>query len=360
MNRATSALTFALLAVPLVACDTAGERADTGECPAGEVCSPNTPRGLHFIGNTMADELFGGGGPGATAIGGTQEVALEMERSDGVRVALAMPYQADDDGGLGVVVVNKTGSVVTVKGARSRSNYLRILDPSSGELFDRYTLTGAALTSMRLVGTSFERTPSDRTDLVFATGEQEIGVALVGEVQGSSGNKLERLVDTSMVLDLPGSTRTSWDSIKIASATPGTYPLMVTAGDKPAAAMPITVVAAADAIATLDAQPSVPAGGSSTVCFQATSNSRYIYGLVWTYTANGVTTTKGASSLSRNCLSVSSEGMTSGSIPVTASAGGKTLAVNVLIGQMARSATGVATTTGVERSVPTTGDRAAM
>ncbi|CAN5922151.1 hypothetical protein BH11MYX3_BH11MYX3_09730 [soil metagenome] len=343
-----------------MACNTAGERAETGECPAGEVCSPNTPRGLHFIGNTMADELFGGDGPGATAIGGTQEVAIEMERADGVRVALAIPYQADDDGGLGVTVVSKTGSVVTVKGARSRSNYLRIIDPTTGELYDRYTLTGAALTSMRLVGTSFERTPTDRTDLVFATGEQEVGVALVGEVQETSGNKLERLVDTSMVLDLPGSTRTSWDSIKLANATPGTYPLQVTAGDKPAAAMPITVVAGADAIATLDAQPTIPAGGSSTVCFQATSNSRYIYGLVWTFTANGTTTTKGSSTLARNCISVSSEGMTSGSIPLTASAGGKTLAVNVLIGQMARSATGVATSSGLERSVPTAGDRAAM
>ncbi len=361
MNRASSVLSYALLAVPLFACNTAGERADTGECPAGEICSPNTPNGLHFIGNTMADELFGGSGPGATAIGGTQEVALEMVRSDGVRVALAMPYQADDDGGLGVIVVTKAGSVVTVKGARSRSNYLRITDPATGELYDRYTLTGAALTSMRLVGTSFEMTPTGRPDLVFATGEQEIGVALVGEVQESSGSKLERLVDTSMVLDLPGSTRTSWDSIKIANALPGTYPLQVTAGDKPAAAMPITVVAGADAIAPLDAQPTVPANSSATVCFQATSNSRYIYGLVWTFTANGTTITKGKSSLTRNCTSVSSEGMTSGSIPVTASAGGKTLTINVLIGQMARSATGVApSSTGIERRVPTAGDRAAM
>lgn len=366
MTRAFSTyLARALLVVPLTAplyaCNTAGERAATGECPAGEICSPNTPNGLHFVGNTLADELFGGNGPAATAIGGTQEVALEYVRASGDRVALDMPYAADDDGGLGVTLVATHGSIVTVKGARSRSNYLRITDPTTGELYDRYTLTGAALTSMRLVGTGFEVTPTDRPELVFATGNQEIGVALVGNVQESGGSTAERIVDTSMILDLPGATRTGWDSLRIANAVPGTYPLMVTAGDKPAASMPIEVVAGADAIASLDAQPMVPADSSTRVCFQATSNGRYIYGLTWTFVANGATTVKGASELTRNCVSVSSAGKFSGSIPVSASAGGKSVSVNVLVGLSARRATDVTpTTSGVSRSVATEGDRAAM
>lgn len=365
MNRASTYLSRALLTVPLlaplVACNTAGERADTGECPAGEVCSPNTPNGVHFIGNSLADQLFGGLGPAATAIGGTQEVSLEYVRADGARIALNLPYDADDDGGLGVTVVGHSGSIVTVKGARSRSNYLRITDPATGELYDRYMLTGAALKSMRLVGTSFEVTPTNRPDLVFATGEQEIGVALVGDVQESGGTTPERIVDTSMILDLPGSTRTSWDSIKIPSATVGTYPLVVTAGDKPAATMPIEVVAGADAIAPLDAQPTVPANSSASVCFEATSNGRYIYGLTWTFVTNGVTTVNGRDTLSRNCISVSSAGKTSGSIPVTASAGGKTVAINVLVGAAALSTTPITpTSAGTSRNVPTAGDRAAM
>lgn len=358
MNRS---LVLSLLAVPLVACNTAGERADTGKCPAGEVCSNATPRGLHFIGVTMADELLSGNGPAATAIGGTQEVALEYDRGDGVRVAMNLAYDADDDGGLGVGVVGHSGSVVTVKGARSRSNYLRIIDPATGELYDRYTVTGAALKQMRIVGTEFESLPSNRPDIVFATGDQEIGVALVGDVQENSGTTAERIVDTSMVLDLPGSIRTSWDSVRIANAVVGIYPLRVTAGDKPAAALPIEVVATADAISVIGAQPTVPANSHGTVCFQATHNSRYIYGLTWTFHTNGMTRVNGKSDILRNCISVSSEGMASGSIPVTAAAGGQTFAVNVLIGQSARSLTDVApSSAAIVRSVPTAGDRAAL
>jgi hypothetical protein len=359
MNRS---LLLSLLGLPLalVACNTAGERADTGECPAGEVCSDATPRGLHFIGVTMADELLSGNGPVATAIGGTQEVALEYDRGDGVRVAMNFPYDADDDGGNGVTVVGHSGSVVTVKGARSRSNYLRIVDPATGELYDRYTLTGAALKQMRIVGTEFESLPSDRPDIVFATGDQEIGVALVGDVQENSGTTSERIVDTSMVLDLPGSIRTSWDSVRIANAVVGTYPLLVTAGDKPAASLPIEVVASADAVSVIGAQPTVPANSSATVCFQATHNGRYIYGLTWTFHANGMTRVNGKSDILRNCVSVSSQGMASGSIPVTAAAGGQTFAVNVVIGQ-ARSLTDIVpSSAAIMRSVPTAGDRAAL
>jgi hypothetical protein len=356
-------LSLSLLGLPLalVACDTAGERADTGECPAGEVCSDATPRGLHFIGVGLADELFSGNGPAATAIGGTQEVALEYDRGDGVRIAMNKAYDADDDGGLGVTVVGKSGSVVTVKGARSRSNYLRIVDPATGELYDRYTLTGAAVKQMRIVGTEFESLPSNRPELVFATGDQQIGVALVGDVQETGGTAAERIVDTSMILDLPGSVRTSWDSVRIANAQVGTYPLVVTAGDKPAATLPIEIVAAADAISVIGEQPTVPASSHATVCFQATHNGRYIYGLTWTFHANGTTRTNGKSDILRNCISVSSEGMISGSIPVTAVAGGQTFAVNVLVGQSARSLTDIApSSAAIVRSVPTEGDRASM
>lgn len=355
-----------LLLAPLLlaACNTAGERADTGECPAGEVCSPDTPRGLHFIGNTLADELFGGNGPAATAIGGTQEIALEYDRGDGNRIALNLPYDADDDGGLGVTVVSHSGSVVTVKGAKARTNYLRITDPQTGELYDRYELTGAALTSMRLVGTSFEMMPTGRPALVFGPGEQEIAVALVGDVQTSSGPDSRRIVDTSMILDLPGSTRTGWDSIKLSDAQPGTYPLMVTAGDKPAAPLPIEIVAIADAVVPLEAgTPKVQPGSSTTICFQATSSGRYIYGLMWTYTVDGQQIVKGKGDLTRNCVSVPAGSHTTGTIPVTAAAGGKQASINVLVGASTLEISGakkVETAAGIERHIPTAGDRAAL
>lgn len=350
-----------LLGLPLslVACDTAGERADTGKCPAGEVCSAATPRGLHFIGVTLADDLLSGNGPAATAVGGTQEVSLEYDRGNGLFAPLNLPYATDDDGGLGVTVVGHTGAVVTVKGARSRTNYLRIVDPQTGELYDRYMLTGAALSAMRLVGTEFESVPAGRR-LAFATGDQTIGVALDGEVQSSSGPRAERIVDTSMVLDLPGATRSSWDSVRIPNAQVGTYPLVVTAGEKPAATLPIEVVAGADALAVIGPQPTVPPNSQTLVCFEATNNGRYVYGLTWTFQANGVTRTNGKGDLVRNCISVSSTGMSTGSVPVTASAGGQSMAVNVLVGQAARSIAGTPATPEGARTVSTEGDRAGM
>jgi hypothetical protein len=363
MTRASTLLSAALLSVPLVACNTAGERADTGECPAGEVCSPATPRGLHFLGNDLSDELFTGHGPSATAIGGTQEVSLEIERTGGDRVALNLPYEADDDGGLGVTVLAQSGPIVTVKGAKARSNYLRITDPATGELYDRYELTGAALKSMRLVGTSFEVTPTNRPDLVFAPGEQEIGVALLGDVQTSGGVDTDRIVDTSMVLDLPGAVRTGWDSFRIPNAQVGTYPLDVTAGDKPKAQLLVDIVATADSVTPIDpGTKTVQPGSSTTVCFQALSNGRYIYGLTWNFNVDGQAIVKGKTDLARNCVSVPAGNRTSGSVPVSAAAAGKQVAINVLVSASARSTAGIApeVSSGVTRTTPTAGDRASM
>ena len=235
-------LAIPLLSPPLVAC-TGGERNVSGECPAGEVCSDKTPRGLHFIGNALADEVLGSAlGPPATAIGGTQEIALEYSRGDGNRIALDLPYAADDDGGLGVTVDSTSGSVVTVRGAGSRTNYLRIVDPATEELYDRYELAGAALSTMRLVGTELERLPTARPEIVWATGDQEIGIALVGQVQVGNSPQLQRLVDTSMELALAGSTRTGWDTLRVANGVAGVHTLTITAGDKPAATLPVEFV----------------------------------------------------------------------------------------------------------------------
>jgi len=349
----------ALLGLPLslVACDTAGERADTGECPAGEVCSPATPRGVHFIGASLVDDLFTNG-PSPTAIGGTQEVSLEYDRGNGQLVPLNIPYSADDDGALGVAVLSQTGAVVTVKGMNSRTNYLRIVNPATGELYDRYKLTGAALEQIRLVGTDFESVPADRTGLVFAPGDRTIGVALLGEVQGSGGPASRRIVDTSMVLDLPGATRTSWDSIRIPNAQVGTYPLLVTAGQMPAASIPIEIVAGADAIGVVG-QPVVPANSETLVCFQATNAGRYVYGLSWTFRVNG-TTHVNDSAFARNCISVSAAGQSSGTVPVVATAGGQSVTVDVRVGPAMRLIPGAPGTPEAARSVPTEGDRAQM
>lgn len=351
MNR----LLLASLSLPLVACY-AGERRNTGECPAGETCSDLTPTGLDFVGNHLVGDILLSG-PRATAIGGTQQVALEYDRGDGVDVALDLAFTADDDGGIGVRVDSTSGSQVTVRGAGSRTNYLRILD-ADGLLMDRKELTGAALESIELVSADFESIPADM-ELAFAPGTRKLGVALYGQVQTSGGSRSERLVDTSMQLGLAGSTRKTWDTLEV-EATLGTTALSVTAGDKPAATIDVVVVDTADSVSPIQPAPStIPANGSASICFQATSNGRYIAGLTWTYSIDGQLQTKTDGALTRNCVSVSTT-KTSGTVNVQATAGGQSTAMALSVGTMARSTAPIATTRTSVPAITTAGDRASM
>ncbi len=357
-----SLLSTLLAAVPLVAACTGGERANSGECPAGEDCSPETPRGLHFIGNTMSGQILGSlFGPAATAVGGTQEVALEWDRGDGNLVAFTLPYRADDDGANGVAVASASGSVVTVRGMGSRKNYLRIVEPQLEELYDRYELTGAAISQIDLMGTDLETLPPGEPDIVWATGEQEIAVALLGEVQTGTGVRLERLVDTSMQLAMAATDRRAWDTLRLPNATVGNYALTVTAGDKPAATLAVEIVAGADSMVLLGtASPSVPANRSTSICFAAMNGQRYVYGLTWTFVVDGQTEVHDKNDLNRNCVSVSASGMTSGTIPVTATAGGRSASTTVAVAQTARSHEDIAhpTSGALLRTESTAGVRA--
>ncbi|HEY5950605.1 MAG TPA: hypothetical protein VIV40_34170 [Kofleriaceae bacterium] len=353
---------LSFLSLPLIACY-GGERYNTGECPAGETCSDLTPTGLKFIGNSLYGELLLSG-PRPTAIGGTQAIALQYERNDGVDIALDLPFTADDDGGIGVKVDAISGSQVIVRGAGSRSNYLRILD-SDGLLMDRKELTGAALKLVELVPADYESVPAN-TDLAFAAGTREFGVALYGDVQTSSGPTSQRLIDTSMQLALAGSTRKAWDMLQL-TATVGTSTLAVTAGDKPTANLDIVVVDHADSVSLISPAPATIAPNTSeSVCFQALASGRYIAGLTWTYVIDGASPiVKGDGTLTRNCISVSTQ-KTSGTVSVQASAGGQTTAMALTVGAMAREskltspAAAEPTTRALSHAVTTAGDRAAM
>ncbi len=347
----------------LVACTTEGERADSGECPAGEVCSPLTPYGLHFIGTPFIDEYFISG-PSPTAIGGTQEIELEYERANGLRYSLDLPWAADDDGALGVRVLEQHGNTVTVGGQRSRKNYLRIVDPNTLELYDRYEVAGAAIGEIRLIGTEAEDVPPG-ADIVWAPGDQRIGIALFGEVQTGTGPKDERIVDTSMDLSLAGSQRTAWDELRLPNATVGSHVLTIGAGELAARTMNVEIVAGADTITLLRPQtPTLMPNRSQTVCFQAQRAGAYVYGLTWQFDVNGQITTSGKSALRRNCVTVDTVGVGS-SVAIVASAGGHSVTLNMQVAQAAaRAADSADTNTSAganERTrVSTEGDRARL
>jgi hypothetical protein len=338
-----------LLLIPASAC-TGGERANNGQCPAGEVCSPDTPNGLHFIGNQLADSL-NLAGPSPTAIGGSQEIALQYDRGDGILIALDLPWKADDDGGAGVAVSATSGSIVTVRGAGSRQNYLRITD-EAGNLYDRKMLAGAALDTIELLPTTLERIPP-HSDLAWAPGTFDIAVALYGQVQESGGPTEERLVDSSMTLALTGAQKTAWDTLHLANAQTGTSTLMVTAGDKPAAAIDIVIIATADTVGPIDSPASLMTNVSADVCFSATTGSRTLVGLPWTFTVDGAAQ---PASLEPNCVAVKTT-KTTGTVSIVGTAGGKSATLQLAVGAMARQAP---RTVHAVRWLSTAGERASM
>lgn len=357
MNR----LLLGLCVLPLsatAACNTEGERAATGQCPAGEDCSSSTPHGLHFRGAGLADDQLGiQAGPLPVAIGGTQDIALDYDPGDGVLRPLDLAYDADDDGGLGVTIDHVAGPVVTVRGKASRSNDLRITDQVDGGLFDRYALTGAALDRIALVTIGWESVPDDAS-VVWAAGNVTAGIALYGDVQASGGPVSERLVDTSMQVDLAGAIQPRWDEVRLAGATAGHHALMVTAGDKPPAPLDIEVVDGASSIVFQGTSPATIARGSSAlVCFSALSSGRFVSGLAWTFRIDGAAPiSHGVGYVLGNCIDIDApRGGAASTITVMASAGGATMTLPVAIG--AAAATHHRET---HRMRATAGDRAAM
>ncbi|MEO8845174.1 MAG: hypothetical protein ABI591_01855 [Kofleriaceae bacterium] len=339
-----------LASVLLVPACFGGERATTGACPAGETCSDLTPRGLQFLGASLSDDA-NLSGPSPTAIGGTQAIQLQYDPTLDFFQPLDLSYTADDDGGNGVKVDHTAGAVVSVRGMGSRTNYLRISDASTGELFDRKELSGAAIDRFSLVPNTTELVPAG-LDVAFASGNVKIGVALYGAVQESTGPQEERLVDQSMQIALAGSTQRAWDALEMPGASAGTYGLSVTAGDRPTANVEVIVVDHLDSLVADDSNDTTLAPNqSSVVCFDGLAGGRYVAGLTWHYTINNVDQASGLG----NCVSVSA--LTTGPITIVGSADGLSATATIAVGA-ARTLPHAPRAT---RVTPTTaGDRAAL
>jgi hypothetical protein len=341
---------FACATLLFAAC-TGGERADTGQCPAGETCSSKTRYGLHFIGAGLADEL-NLGGPLPTAVGGTQNIDLQYDlHGYGVLMPLDLPYTADDDGGAGIAVVSHNAATVTIRGAGAAANYLRILDASDGTLFDRMMLNGAEVQTVSLVPAELQAVPAN-APLAWAAGAQRsFGVALNGTVPSSSGPVATRLIDESMQLALSGISNSviAWDTVYVSVATAGTYPLSVTAGDRGATELAFVVTDHADSIDATGAPTTIPAGGTQQVCLAATFQGRFVLDFEWAWAVDGTSMTTHGSP----CYIVQTT-KTSGSVAVQATAGGQSVTLSLAVGAMTHAAPSAATP---ER--PSAGERAA-
>ena len=309
MTRLVS-LAFGLIAVP--AC-MAGDRALTGMCPNNEVCSPATPDGLDFDGASIVGEPLASG-PAPTAIGGTQQIELYDDATD---APLAVPFTVNDDGAQGVRFEQQNGNVVTVRGVGASGNYLIIYDATDDGVLDQKLLDGAQIDTIALVSaTTFEVVPSGMP-IVYLPGVTDVGIALSGQVQGAEA----RLIDTSMTATLAGATATqpAWDTLELGSASPGDFALTVTAGDVASTQLTVSVVAGPDTLALAPQTPGQP------LCFAATNNGRFVSGLEWTFTLNGV-----ADQELGNCMELTDD-PAGEPVTIVASAGGLTTTVETTV-----------------------------
>jgi hypothetical protein len=335
--------------ISLVGCEL-GDRALFEECPEGETCSDVTPHGLHFLGADLAGQAFSLGPP-ATALGGTQGITLEYETADHDYRRLDQPYTAEADGGTGVTVDAAAGPIVTLRGIGSGTNYVRILERDAGTLLDRKRFSGGAIATISIIPGGAESV-TEGDAIVFAPGPQEIGVALVGDVQDGSVSYTTRLVDESMDLALPGAVRTKWDVLEL-EASIGHVAVTVTPAQHPAETLDIEIVAGP---ATLVAhEPALPiiAGQVSFVCVSPhDAAGRHVAGLAWAFASdNGPVSNQ---FFSRNCAELTPD--RAGPLNLTATAGGLTLTTSYVVAAAAAKPAARRTTAPLGA---TAGDRAA-
>ena len=164
-GRRWSRSVLSALTIALIACmsEVDGERASSGECPEDEVCSEATNQGLRFVGNAFWDddeELL----LGPVLVGGTFEIGLKTV--DGEPLP-DFDIEVDDgrifsvERGAGVFgpttrsgrALHPVDGHMVLSGIGPGSTLIRIVDPDTGELFDRlrveaYEIEDISITNM--------------------------------------------------------------------------------------------------------------------------------------------------------------------------------------------------------------------
>ncbi len=280
-----------------------GDRTD-GECPAGEVCSPDTPTGLYFGGSVLGDEIFDSiVEPHRTAVAGTQtlDIFSDADASDEFigfdAVAAGPSFQ----------VVAVAGNQVSVAGVAGGTDFLRLVDPESGELYDRIALQTAVVDTIAIV--------PQKIDLL---GDQELydaaSPAVVYHASGTSELVVAlydasdvRLVDETLTLALgTGFVRDTaqWDRFEHDPVAPGTYVFTFTLGSGEIGDLSATFVDAVDAVVWVpglaNSERAEPASGAvvgqqKRFCFRAENGGRPVVGATFGYTStSGLTVASGS------------------------------------------------------------------
>lgn len=223
----TAALRAGLVGLGLLlsmASGSPGERAETGQCPPGEVCSDATPSGLRFHGPSFGDEFLSSEAVEVTAVGGTQTLRVEQN----ALFSGPMPPFVAEVTNTAFRVTGVVGDNVTVQADAQGQSTLRILEPGTGDLFDRIQITALPMTRVTF---SFDGNPWSGED-PNASGDLHYGPS---PLQGIARlyNQSTRLVDQgglSLWLPEPSLVQDHrvlhWDRFEVQAASDATHIIM--------------------------------------------------------------------------------------------------------------------------------------
>lgn len=276
----TAALVFS------VASGSKGDRAESGACPEGEVCSPDTPSGLRFQGPGFADALLDFD-LHTTAVGGQQTVHVEpaglFEHLNNFDAETLEEHTE-------VVSVNPPR--VTLTGSSEGSTYLRIFEPNTGALYDRITVSARDVDSVELEPLVYESAFDDDAlhPPLYWGGDSMVWI---GRIYGGSA----RLVDENLafggagtvgaiatqsgVWDLATVIPTSADAVITVSAMTGSG--VIGEGDAEMAYVVDTILENLDS----PVPETHDASDQLSVCFAAYLGERRILGIPWEFTMTG-------------------------------------------------------------------------
>jgi hypothetical protein len=271
--------TLAALLLPFTtaaSCD-GGYRDTWGECPEGETCSAATPRGLHFRGPLLGEGFFDVGDVKTLALGGTEEVRVEIADDDGARAPFLTPFDVDVDAPIATVEV-AAGDAFTLRAEAAGDANVRLVDPATGELFDRIriaTLPIARISTQPSVSVALDAAFSQVTPrALYAPGA-------TGYLRLAAANALS-LVDTSARITGAGVTQTGWDRFVVGDLAAGAHVLEVAAGGGALVDVPFEVALPDHIVGRRD---SVIRGQPTLVCFVAHRGADAVHAAFDEYTS---------------------------------------------------------------------------
>ncbi len=280
-----STLGFLLLPLLLGACALPGQRATTGECPEGEICSDLAPDGVYFLGAPFSDDI-GEGGLSPTAVGGTQTVTA-LSGLD----TTSPPFAESFDAVTADPEIAKVGLVtppsLVLHGVSEGNTLLRLLEPGTEKLLDRIQIHILPATRLTIYPRELAYLIDGQSPWALLAGSTP---EIVIRLQDSEGF---RVVDESLSVEPSGDVvmQTAWDLVEVSVPNSGELSFQGMATGLPFL-VKASIVTSVDAIkpspslGNLTEPESVPLGGEGFYCFYAESGGTAVAGASWTFTSS--------------------------------------------------------------------------